>query len=177
MKRVTLIGLLCLLSSLTYAGNRLFYLRYDQACDNYPAIIRYVRSIKDTTKDRFVLFYDNKLYEGDKIINLFNSQGFLANDDVYYYKTERDIFLQKVSRDLLEERVVRGHIKGSNDAEWEIYFLVHKDSDVDQLCNYINAAEYNQRLAVHYLQYDKNGKIIEVDYGTFSRYIKTPITY
>lgn len=177
MRRVTLIGWLCLLSSLACAGNRLFYLRYDQMCDNYPAIIRYIQSIKNTTKDRFVLFYDNKLYENDKIKNLFNSPGFLANDDVYYYKAERDIFLQKVSRDLLEERVVKGHIKGSNDADWEIYFLVHTDSDVEQLCNYINAAEFNHRLTVHYLQYDTNGKIIEVNYDTFSRYIKTPITY
>lgn len=127
------------------ADNHLVYLRFDDATNNISEIKQQLDKIEDATTGRFILFYDNKVYNRNEFNVLCTSKLFLTNLSIYEPMDENAVLNNLVNDLLIEYIDDRGLIMGRNDSKWNMTFIMPENSSKIDLIRWLETNNFEQR--------------------------------
>jgi len=151
-------------ANMTYAQNTLVYFRYDMVPNNIGKVIAIIDSINERTDGRFILYYENQVFESNKYDELVSSKDFLRYTSIYEPENEESAFSQ-LCCNLLSESVNGMNLRGDNDKEWKFIFVLSSATQKQDLMRLISINSLKDRLGkIQFIIYDEMSQVHKETY-------------
>lgn len=164
MKRLYLFIVFLLIAVFAHAQyNSFVYFRYDQpSFDNWALIQRINKALENA--DQKVMFFENRIYEGETLDSLLLAPHFLTSTSIYNPEIENQILNDTFSKLLKENIGARGkllHLEGEDDRSWSLTFLLGESSSLDELAQLIDVNNLLSRaVRLRFLVYSQEGEVL-----------------
>lgn len=157
MRRFIATSVLLLSIHMAIADNHFVYLRFDESTNNVNAIKQQLSKISIATTDTFLLFYEHKTYDQLDFNQLLESRTFLSNLSIYepiQENQELNDFLKGHMGEFVDKD---GIIRGKNDVDWKMTFILSEDSSKDDLIRWLDTNNFqNREIKVQFIVFDDN---------------------
>ena len=157
--RKLLLFILCILSFINtvLADNHFVYLRFDESTNDVNAIKQQLSKISIITTDTFLLYYDHKIYDHLDFNQLLESRSFLSNLSIYEPIQEDQELNDFMKANIGEFIDNDGIIRGKNDANWKMTFILSEYSLKDDLIRWLDTNNFQHReIKVQFIVFDEN---------------------